>query len=84
MKVDSLTLTVNLRRILIWISQIKNPEMTSTPPKQMTVRLPYELFEEDFDKLGTGCIVNGMEVNAFIRLIERITFFYHQLPRRSQ
>lgn len=32
--------------------------------------------------LGSGCLVNGMAVNAFLRLIERRSmFFYHQLPR---
>lgn len=55
--------------------------MKSTSRDSRTVRPPIELFEEDFDTLGTGCLVNGMVVNAFLRLIERRSMFYHQLPR---
>lgn len=62
----------------IWISQMKNPEMTSTLHNQIAVRPPCELFEEDLDTLGTRCLVNGMVVNAFLRLIEFRSIFYYQ------
>lgn len=68
----------------IWISQRKNPEMTSSLHNRMTVRPPCEFFEEDLDALGTRCLVNGMVVNAFLRLIECHSIFYYQHQRVLQ